>query len=77
VILVLFMTSGIQVSADATSVRVDEVRILKPAVSNKDKTTISRRVYPAEVYILWTISLEYILTHLFSAVSVSRHTGAE
>ncbi|KAK9466697.1 hypothetical protein V1512DRAFT_239075 [Lipomyces arxii] len=30
------------------SYRVDEVRILKPAVSNKDKTTIARRVYPAE-----------------------------
>lgn len=36
--------------------RIDQVQILKPTLSGRDKTTINRRVYPAEV-ILTNLSL--------------------
>ncbi|KAK9386223.1 hypothetical protein V1515DRAFT_645659 [Lipomyces mesembrius] len=44
----VFDSNNLDRRGNKLTFRVDEVRILKPAVSNKDKTTISRRVYPAE-----------------------------
>ncbi|KAK9458712.1 uncharacterized protein V1516DRAFT_693446 [Lipomyces oligophaga] len=44
----IFDSNETQKSGNKFTYRVDEVQILKPTLSGRDKTTVNRRVYPAE-----------------------------